>query len=125
MFPFLTPELISQQRNTAIVLEFKVSNADFGVGAPGVPNGAVYVFFGQDNFPGTVSASEADITLTGEDGDSAFGSVVEWLGDVNGDQEDDFGVGGAGFINVLLLISSSPAGAGFLLVSEGLDRVEL
>ena len=100
VFPFLTPELISQQRNTAIVLEFKVSNADFGVGAPGVPNGAVYVFFGQDNFPGTVSASEADITLTGEDGDSAFGSVVEWLGDVNGDQEDDFGVGGAGFINL-------------------------
>ena len=100
VFPFFTPELISQQRNTAIVLEFKVSNADFGVGAPGVPNGAVYVFFGQDDFPGTVPASEADITLTGEDGDSAFGSVVEWLGDVNGDQEDDFGVGGAGFINL-------------------------
>jgi len=100
VFPFLTPELLEQQRNTAIVLEYKVSNADFGVGAPGVPNGAVYVFFGQDDFPPTVSAGEADITLTGQDGDSDFGSVVEVLEDVNGDQQDDFAVGGAGFINL-------------------------
>jgi len=100
VFPFLTPELIEEQRNTAIVLEYKVSNADFGVGAPGVPNGSVYVFFGQDNFPATVTASQAGITLTGQDGDSQYGSVVEGLDDVNGDQEDDFAVGGTGFINV-------------------------
>ncbi len=100
VFPFLTPELISQQRNTAIVLEFMVSNADFGVGAPGVPNGAVYIFFGQDDFPATVPASQANLTLTGEDGDTAFGSVVELLEDVNGDLEDDFAVGGEGFINL-------------------------
>ena len=100
VFPFLTPELIQEQRNTAIVLEYKVINADFGVGAPGVPNGSVYVFFGQDNFPAAVTASQADITLTGQDGDSQYGSVVEGLEDVNGDQEDDFAVGGTGFINL-------------------------
>lgn len=100
VFPFLTPELLEQQRNTAIVLEYKVSNADFGVGAPGVPNGAVYVFFGQDDFPAMVSASQADLTLTGQDSDTGFGSVVENLEDVNGDQQDDFSVGGEGFINV-------------------------
>jgi len=100
VFPFLTPELISEQRNTAIVLEFKVVNADFGVGAPGVPNGTVYIFFGQDDFPATVSASEADLTVNGQDGDAGFGSVVEELEDVNGDLEDDFAVGGTGFINL-------------------------
>jgi hypothetical protein len=100
VFPFLTPELIEEQRNTAIVLEYKVTNADFGVGAPGVPNGAVYIFFGEDDFPGTVSASEANITLAGQDGDTDFGSVVENLEDVNGDQQDDISIGGAGFINV-------------------------
>jgi hypothetical protein len=100
VFPFLTPELIEEQRNTAIVLEYKVTNADFGVGAPGVPNGAVYIFFGQDNFPAEVPANQANITLTGADGDADFGSVVENLEDVNGDQQDDFSVGGAGFINV-------------------------
>ncbi len=100
VFPFLTPGLVEKQRNTAIVLQYQVSNADFGVGAPGVPNGSVYVFFGQDNFPAAVTASQANITLTGQDGDSQYGSVVEGLEDVNGDQEDDFAVGGTGFINV-------------------------
>ncbi len=100
VFPFLTPELISEQRNTAIVLEFKVVNADIGVGAPGVPNGTVYIFFGQDDFPATVSASEADLTVTGKDGDSGFASLVENLEDVNGDLEDDFAVGGTGFIDL-------------------------
>jgi hypothetical protein len=100
VFPFLTPELIEEQRNTAIVLQYKLTNADFGVGAPGVPNGAVYIFFGEDDFPDTVPASEADVTLTGGDGDTEFGSVVENLEDVNGDQQDDLSVGGTGFINV-------------------------
>jgi len=71
-----------------------------GVGAPGVPNGAVYVFFGQDDFPTTVPASEADLTVTGQDGDTGFGSVLEELKDVNGDLEDDFAVGGTGFMNL-------------------------
>ena len=100
VFPFLTPELISEQRNTAIVLQFKFTNADVGVGAPGVPNGSVYVFFGQSDFPDTVPASEADLTINGQGGDTGFGSVLEELEDVNGDLEDDFAVGGSGFINL-------------------------
>ncbi len=100
VFPFLTPGLLAKQRDTAIVLQFQVSNADFGVGAPGVPDGAVYVFFGQDNFPAQVPAGDADLTRVGKAGDSDFGSVVEGLEDVNGDEEDDFAVGGSGFMNV-------------------------
>jgi hypothetical protein len=100
VFPFLTPELVMEDRSTAIVLEYGMSNADFGVGAPGVPNGSVYVFFGQDNFPATVPASASNLTLTGQDGDLEFGSVVTELEDVNGDGQDDFGVGGTGFMNI-------------------------
>ncbi len=100
VIPDLTPELIEKRRQTAIVLEFEVSNADFAVGAPGTGDGTVYVFFGQDDFPATVPANEADITLPGEGGDTDFGSLVLGLGDVNGDQLDDFAVGGTGFIQV-------------------------
>lgn len=100
VIPNLTPEIVEKNRQTAIVLEFEVSNADFGVGAPGTPDGTVYVFFGQDDFPATVPASEADITLAGDAGDTEFGNVVQGLGDVNGDQLDDFGVGGPGFIQI-------------------------
>lgn len=100
VIPNLTPEIIEKNRQTAIVLEFEVSNADFGVGTPGADEGTVYVFFGEDGFPGTVSASEADITLTGDEGDTEFGTVVQGLGDVNGDLLDDFGVGGPGFIQI-------------------------
>ena len=100
VFPFLTPGLLSEQRNTAIVLEYMQNNADVGIGAPGIPNGAVYLFFGQENMPATISASDANLTFTGQDGSSGFGSVLEQLEDVNGDQLDDFGVGGSGFINV-------------------------
>ena len=101
VMPDLTPEVVSKQRQTAIVLELEVSNADFGVGAPGTANGTVYLFFGQDNFPATVPAGDANVTLNGEGGDTDFGSLVQDLGDVNGDQIDDFGVGGLGFIQVV------------------------
>ncbi|MEQ9620166.1 MAG: hypothetical protein RIG61_13475 [Deltaproteobacteria bacterium] len=100
VIPTLTPEIVEKQRDTAIVLEFEISNADFGVGAPGSPPGAAFVFFGRDDFPAVVSAGEADIVLTGGEGDSDFGIVFEGLRDVNGDQLDDFGVGGEGFMQI-------------------------
>lgn len=100
VLPNFTPEIVEKQRDTAIVLEFEVSNADFGVGAPGSPPGTAFVFFGRDDFPAAVSAGEADIILTGGESDSDFGIVFEGLGDVNGDQLDDFGVGGGGFMQI-------------------------
>lgn len=100
VFPILTPNLIAQPLDTAIVLQYEMINADFAVGAPGVSPGSVYIFYGQSSFPATVSASAAKLTLAGQAGDSDFGSVVMELNDINGDQLDDFGVGGTGFINI-------------------------
>jgi len=106
----LTPELEKRNRDTAIVLILEVSNADFAVGAPGTENGTVYLFFGRDNFPVLVSASEADIDIPGGVAEVDFGIEVMALGDVNGDTVEtnsgfnsgfeDFGAGGSEFMRV-------------------------
>jgi hypothetical protein len=106
----LTPLIEKRNRDTAIVLILEVSNADFGVGAPGTENGRVYLFFGRDNFPVLVSASEADIDIPGGVAEVDFGIEVLALGDVNGDTVEtnnginlgfeDFGAGGSEFMRV-------------------------
>ena len=100
VMPNLTPEIEKKRKDTAIVLILEVSNADFGVGAPGAPNGIVYLFFGRDDFPAVVSASEADIDVVGEEGEVDFGIEVQGLGDVNGDNFEDFAGGGFEFMRV-------------------------
>ena len=90
-----------RKRDTATVLLLQTINADFGVGAPGTANGNVYIFFGQTDFPATVSASNADAELVGEAGESNFGSLVQGLGDVNGDLFEDFAAGGTEFIRTV------------------------
>jgi len=90
-----------KKRDTATVLLLQTINADFGVGAPGTANGNVYIFFGQTGFPATVSASNADAELVGEAGESNFGSLVQGIGDVNGDVFEDFAVGGTEFIRAV------------------------
>ena len=90
-----------KKRDTATVLLLQTINADFGVGAPGTANGNVYIFFGQTDFPATVSASNADAELVGEAGESNFGSLVQGIGDVNGDIFEDFAVGGTEFIRTV------------------------
>ncbi len=90
-----------RKRDTATVLILETINADFGVGAPGTANGNVYIFFGQADFPATVSASNADTELAGEAGESNFGSLVQGIGDVNGDLFEDFAAGGTEFIRAV------------------------
>lgn len=90
-----------RRRDTAIVLILEPINADFGVGAPGALNGSVYVFFGQSDFPAMVSAADADAEVVGEGGETEFGQLVEGLGDVNGDQFEDFAAGGTEFMRVV------------------------
>ncbi len=90
-----------RKRDTATVLLLQTINADFGVGAPGTANGNVYIFFGQTDFPATVSASNADAELVGEAGESNFGSLVQGIGDVNGDVFEDFAAGGTEFIRTV------------------------
>jgi len=96
-----TPIIEKDRRPTAIVLEFEVSNADIAVGAPGTTPGTVYIFFGQENFPEQVSASDSDLNVVGEQGDTDFGMEVQTLGDVNGDEVSDFAVGGQGFMQIV------------------------
>jgi hypothetical protein len=89
----LNYELDVRNRDTAFVLLLEPINADIGVGAPGVADGTVYVFFGQSDLPATISAADADAEVVSEAGETNFGIVVNGLGDVNGDLFEDFGVG--------------------------------
>ena len=101
VMPELNFEQDKRRRDTAIVLILEPINAGFAIGAPGTTTGNVYVFFGQDDFPATVSASDATTELIGEAGESNFGSLVQGLGDVNGDFFEDFAAGGTEFIRTV------------------------
>ncbi|GJM16456.1 MAG: hypothetical protein DHS20C13_17830 [Thermodesulfobacteriota bacterium] len=101
VMPELNFEQDKRRRDTAIVLILETINAGFAIGAPGTATGSVYVFFGQDNFPATVPASDAITELVGEGGEPNFGSLVQGLGDVNGDFFEDFAVGGTEFIRTV------------------------
>ncbi len=100
VFNNLTPIVTTESRPEAIILILEVSNADFAVGAPGTESGDVYIFLGRDDFPPVVSASEADIALTGDTVGSNFGTAIEQVGDLNMDNLEDFAVGGNDFVNV-------------------------
>ena len=63
---------------------------DLIVGAPlndtgGNDRGRVYIFFGKTTFPGTFSASSADVIITGEDDNGEFGFAVSTAGNVDDD----------------------------------------
>lgn len=94
------PIIEKRQRDTAIVLELEVNNADIAAGAPGTDPGTVFIFFGQSNFPAEVSASDSDVNIVGEPGDVDFAQEVTTMGDVNGDQFSDIAVGGEDFIQI-------------------------
>jgi len=69
--------------------------AEFLVGAPyAFGTGAVYVFRGKGLVSG--SASQALLTIRGEQAGDEFGAVVESISDVNGDDVPDIAVGAPG-----------------------------
>jgi hypothetical protein len=110
----VNPEIGSHKRPEAFILDVIDTNADFVVGAPGISQ--VYLFFGQEEFPVTVDAGEADLTLPLADDPPAppeFGKLVFNLGNVITDplQErdlneeymglnTDFAVGGDGSVRM-------------------------
>ena len=102
VFNLLTPDVTTRNRTTATILVLEQSNADFGVGAPGTSNGTDFIFLGSSTFPECVSASCADVTIEGAPGESEFGKTTADLGDVNGDQIEDFASSGSGFVRVEL-----------------------
>ena len=101
VMPELNFELDIRNRDTARVLILEEINAAFGVGAPGAVEGIVYLFFGQDNFPAMVSAADANVDILGQPGETNFGKEVCGVGDVNGDDFEDFGAGGDEFMRVV------------------------
>lgn len=101
VFNLLTPDVTTRNRTTATILVLEQSNADFGVGAPGI--GTDFIFLGGSTFPPVVSPSDADVTVVtikGGPGESEFGETTADLGDVNGDQIEDFASSGSGFVRV-------------------------
>jgi hypothetical protein len=79
----VNPEIGSDKRPEAFILEVTDTNADFVVGAPGISQ--VYLFFGQEEFPVLVDAGEADLILPLADDPPAppeFGKLVFNLGNV-------------------------------------------
>ncbi|MGB7290854.1 MAG: hypothetical protein WBD99_01610 [Thermodesulfobacteriota bacterium] len=100
VFNLLTPDVTTRKRTTATILLLEQSNADFGVGAPGATNGTDFIFLGGSTFPPVVSASDADVTIEGDPGEFEFGETTADLGDVNGDQIEDFASSGLGFVRV-------------------------
>ncbi len=100
VFNLLTPDVTTRKRTTATILVLEQSNADFGVGAPGTTNGTDFIFLGGSTFPSVVSAADADVTIEGDPGESEFGRTTAGLGDVNGDQIEDFASSGSGFVRV-------------------------
>ena len=59
----------------------------------GVDAGRAYIFWGSSTISGNISASNADIIITGENSGDFFGVISE-AGDINGDGIDDVVIGG-------------------------------
>jgi len=93
VIPDINPGIEAQKRDTANVLVQIPNNADIAVGAPGKDNGEVYIFFGELNISGELSADQADVTIVPSTGISSFGDVLDNLLDVNDDQFFDFAIG--------------------------------
>ena len=72
--------------------------------------GAAYVFFGSDSMNKTLNSTEADTTFLGKKTDENFGSSVTGVGKVNGDEYDDFIIGGYGANNALLVYGGKNLG---------------
>ncbi|MCH8029113.1 MAG: hypothetical protein IH874_04195 [Candidatus Dadabacteria bacterium] len=90
----MNPDIQKTQEEGGIILDLLRGNSDFAVGAPGTPNGTVYVFFGSPSLPGVVDAEGAAFTIEGDEPGEKLGITLEALGDVTGDNENDFAASG-------------------------------
>lgn len=61
---------------------------DFAIGLP--EPGRVFIFYGDRTFNGTIDLTSADVTLRPPGEERGLGIAIDSLGDVNGDDVDDF-----------------------------------
>lgn len=99
----INPVIEIEDQDEANVLDRDDTNGDIIVGAPGVNGGvgAVFVFFGEEDFSGDFTSGDADIVLNGDIPGDEFGSFVLSGDDINDDDFNDFLVGGIGKISVI------------------------
>jgi hypothetical protein len=71
---------------------------DLIIGAPGSNGnaGAAYILLGNNSMPSSIDASNADVTMVGENGGDEFGFSLSVAHDVNDDSYDDVIVGAPG-----------------------------
>ncbi|MEZ4547454.1 MAG: hypothetical protein R3B51_06940 [Thermodesulfobacteriota bacterium] len=50
--------------------------------------------------PDFLSTGDANLTITGPEGESLFGSIIVEMYDINGDEIDDMGIGSDGTVNI-------------------------
>lgn len=79
---------------------------DYAMGASGYDQGKVYLFLGCRSRPLTVDlasyASTTMLTYEGENTGDSAGSAIAFIGDVDGDDVDDFAVGAKDFDDTLI-----------------------
>ena len=97
----INPQSSTHQQQEFTILVFLNTNADVAVGAPGASGGTgtVYLFFGRNNFPSTVGAAGADITLNGNTPGGQFGTIVMGTGDFTKDYINDLAISGTSFVS--------------------------
>lgn len=72
---------------------------DLAIGSPADGDGKVYVFYGRDSWPTTLTQADADCVIAADStadanmAGSQLGATIARLGDFNGDGIDDFAVG--------------------------------
>lgn len=96
----INPQATTHQQEEFIILVFFNTNADIAVGAPGTSGGTgtVYLLFGRNNFPSTIGATGADLTLNGNSPGEQFGTIVTGTGDFTKDFINDLAAAGSLFV---------------------------
>lgn len=87
-------------------------------------SGAVYLFYGRENFPTTFNAAQADVIFRGEETDSHFGKFIAGVQDLNGDGFDDILIGAALKDQEINSVMESNVGAVYIFLGSTTPAAE-
>ncbi len=97
----INPFIEIEDQDEANVLDGDDTNGDIAIGAPGVNGGAgaIFIFFGEEDFSGNFTSTDADFVVNGENPGDALGSFILNGDDINDDDFTDFISGRPGVIS--------------------------